>query len=104
MISPPSVGPALTPKAATTVLKPRASPRWAAGKASVMIAILGAKRSAPPSPWKARAVTSQGREAAAPQSAEPKVKSPSPAIQTGLRPMRSDTRPNVRRVAAMTTR
>ena len=46
----------------------------------------------------------QGREEAAPQSTEPSVKSASPATQTGLRPRVSDKRPNVKSVAAMTTR
>ena len=98
------MGPKLVPIANTTAFTPSARPRSAGGKASAMIARPGAKINAPPRPCIARATTSIGRELAAAHSTEPSVKSARPVIHTGLRPTRSDSRPNVRSVPAITTR
>ena len=90
--------------AKTTALSPRARPRSVGGNASVMIAKLGAKISAPPKPWRIRATMSCPSEPAAPHHAEPSVNTTRPAIQTGFRPTTSDNRPKLKRLAAMTTR
>src|SRR5438270_649478 len=91
-MSPPAVGPAATPRATRMALAPRARPRCARGKAMVIMAMLTAKISAAPSPWKARATRSKGSVGAAPQPMDPRVKTMSPATKMGLRPIRSVAR------------
>src|SRR5205085_8793338 len=82
---PPIVGPMLTPSATRIALVPSARPRSDAGKARVIIATLTEKMAAPPTPWKQRAAMSAPSEGAAPQSAEPTVKTAKPARKSGLR-------------------
>ena len=98
------VGPALTPSARRIMLRPSARPRSAAGKERVIMATLTQRMAAAPSPWKQRAAMSIPSEGAAPQSAEPSVKTARPARKSGLRPSMSASRPKVSKTAAITTR
>ncbi len=103
-MSPPSVGPVLMPSDTMTAFRPSALPRSLRGNASTTSAIAGAKMSAPPTPWSARAPTSSGSVGAIPQISDPAVNSATPAIHTRSRPTRSASRPKVSRLAAITTR
>lgn len=57
--SPPSASPANEPAIPAAWFRPRASPRWEAGKASVRIALESAINIAPPTPWQSRMAISQ---------------------------------------------
>ena len=103
-MTPPIVGPAATPNDTTTAFKPSANPRSLLGNVLVIIAILTAKMSAPPIPWKRRARMRNSKEGARPESADPRIKTTSPVKKIGFRPIISARRPKVRRTEAITTR
>ena len=89
VMRPPRVGPAVTPSETITAFMPSAWPRWLVGNTSTIRARAGAKISAAPMPWIARATTSSGSDGARPDSADPTVKTARPATQTRSRPTMS---------------
>jgi hypothetical protein len=96
------------PPMAATLLIPSPSPRWSAGKASVMMAEELAKSIAPPTPWPIRMPMSQ---TAAPgpciqvteSRMEKTVKTAKPRLYIFTRPKMSPTRPRVTSNTARTT-
>ena len=93
---------------AATLLMPSPSPRWSAGKASVMMAEELAKSMAPPTPWPIRIVMSQ-MAPAVPVSqvtasrTEKTVNTAKPRLKILTRPNMSPTRPSVTTSTASTT-
>jgi hypothetical protein len=96
------------PAMAATLLMPRPSPRWWAGKASVMMAEELAKSIAPPTPWPILMPISQ-TAAAGPcihvteSRIEKTVKTANPRLYIFTRPNMSPTRPSVTNKTARTT-
>ena len=105
---PPSTRPTNEPATAATLLMPRPSPRWSAGKASVMMADELAKSMAPPTPCPMRMTISQSA-AAVPVShvtarrMENVVNTAKPRLKILTRPNMSPTRPRVTTRTARTT-
>ncbi len=97
---PPSTGPTATAAPVTAPKTPKAVPRslpwnaWAINAREVENII------APPVPCTARARFSISGVVESPQTAEAPVKTKSPAMKTRLRPIRSETAPEVSRKAA----
>ena len=88
---PPTMSPMNIPLIPTTLVIPRASPRWWAGKASVRIAVLFASRKAAPTPWRMRNTISQSAPAgplsqSIARNSEASVKMTKPRVYIRTRP------------------
>ena len=93
---------------AATLLMPRPSPRWSAGKASVMMADEFANSMAPPTPWPSRMRMSQMAPAEPVSQVEARrmenrVNTAKPRLKILTRPYMSPTRPSDTTSTASTT-
>ena len=97
---PPTAGPSAVVIAAAPAQVPIARPRISCGKAAEMIARLCGTISAAPTPWIARAATSQAVPGASAHAIDAPAKTSVPATNTRRRPNRSPAEPPTSRRAA----
>src|SRR4051812_25180438 len=100
VIAPPSTGPTATAMPVMAPKTPKAVPRSRPLKAVPSSASDVANMMAPPTPWRARDTARMVGSPAAPQSAEPAVKTTMPTAKTIRRPTRSAIEPAVSSSAA----
>ena len=103
-INPPSTGPSTPPVAQVIPLMPSARPRSLGGNTSVRMATLLTTIIAAPDPWIRREMINITALLERPQASEPTVKTTNPRLYILTRPIKSATRPKVRRNTVLISR
>src|SRR5215216_453656 len=92
--TPPSAGPAIEPTPVAPMATPSASPRLPGGAVSETSASAAIQLAADPTPWTARAATSNASESEAAMRPDPAPTTMRPTASRSLRPRRSAMRPS----------